>query len=60
MGLGVCDYERSAAINVHPSVTFLIQGASDTICYSASQRPKESSSTGGRFFFFFFPTGGRF
>ena len=49
MELGVCDYEHSAAINVHPSVTFLIQGASDTICYSATQRPKESSSTGGRF-----------
>ena len=42
MGLGVCDYEHSAAIKVHPSVTFLIQEASDTVRYSATQRPKRT------------------
>ena len=45
MGLGVCDYGHFATINVHPSVTFLIQDA----YVIPTQRPKENSSTVGRF-----------
>ena len=55
MGLGVCDYERSAAINVHPSVTFLIQGASDTMLFCNPEAQRELLDWGKVFFFFFRP-----
>ena len=58
MGLGVCDYERSAAINVHPSVTFLIQGASDTMLFCNPEAQRELLDW-GKVFFFFFPDRGK-
>lgn len=42
MGTGICDNEHLQPVNIHPTGTFPMEGALHTICYSETQRAKDS------------------